>query len=60
MKDLFYALKSGEKVIFKDVRKLWKQKIFLSALRLADGKLLILAANKLLEDPFNILSLKNT
>jgi SAM-dependent methyltransferase len=56
MRNLFHALKPGEKVIFKDARKLWKQKVFLSTLRLTDGKLLILAADKLLEDPFNVYS----
>lgn len=48
---LFYDLKAGEQRILQDKRKLWKQKVYLSALRLSDGELLIVATDKLLEDP---------
>lgn len=51
MDALFYHLQAGETLILQDKRKLWKQEVYLSALRLADGELLIVATNHLLEDP---------
>ncbi|WP_242602106.1 IS4 family transposase [Legionella yabuuchiae] len=48
---LLYDLKPGEQRVLKDKRKLWKQLVYLSALRLPDGELLIVATDTLLEDP---------
>lgn len=48
---LFYDLKSGEKRVLQDKRKVWKQKVYLSALRLSDGELLIVATDVLMDDP---------
>ena len=48
---LFYDLKPGEQRILSGKRKFWKQRVYLSALRLADGELLIVATDQLLEDP---------
>jgi hypothetical protein len=51
---LFYDLKSGEQRVMRDPRKLWKQKIYLSGLRLSDGDLLIVATDKLQENPIEL------
>jgi len=51
MNALFYHLRAGEALILQDKRKLWKQAVYLSALRLTDGELLIVATDRLLEDP---------
>lgn len=48
---LFHNLKPGEQRILRDKRKLWKQTVYLSALRLSDGELLIVATDQLLADP---------
>jgi hypothetical protein len=51
MDALFYDLKPGEQRILRGKRKCWKQRVYLSALRLSDGELLIIATDKLVEDP---------
>jgi hypothetical protein len=51
---LFYDLRPGKQRILQDKRKLWKQKVYLSALRLSDGKLLIVATDNLLVDPIGL------
>lgn len=48
---LFYGLKSGEQRVLQGARKLWDQKIHLSALRLQDGELLILATDSAHDSP---------
>lgn len=48
---LFYDLKPGEQRVLQGLRKLWKQKVYLSALRLVDGELLIVATDYLMESP---------
>lgn len=48
---LFYDLKPGEQRVLQDKRKLWKQTVYLSALRLADGELLIVAMDHLVDKP---------
>jgi hypothetical protein len=48
---LFYDLKSGEQRILADKRTIWAQTIYLSALRLPDGELLIVATDSLMADP---------
>ena len=55
---LFYDLKPGEQRILQGLRKLWKQKVYLSALRLADGELLIVATDHLMESPIQHYSLR--
>jgi Transposase DDE domain len=45
---LFYDLRPGERRVIAQPRKLWKQTVYLSALRLSDGELLIVATDKLL------------
>lgn len=42
---LFYGIKPGEQLKLHGQRKLWEQTVFLSALRLADGELLIVATD---------------
>lgn len=51
---LFYDLKPGDRRILRDKRKLWNQKVYLSALRLSDGEFLIVATDRLLEDPISL------
>lgn len=51
---LFYDLKPGEQRVIPGKRKLWKQQVYLSALRLSDGELLLLAADKLLDNPVDL------
>jgi len=51
VKDLFHDLQSGSQRILSDARKLWGQAVYLSALRLPDGELLIVATDSLLPDP---------
>jgi len=48
---LFYDLKPGEQRIIQNKRKLWKQQVYLSALRLTDGEFLIVATDSLMSDP---------
>lgn len=48
---LFYDLKPGEQKVLQEKRKLWKQRVYLSALRLTDGQLLILATAHLMDAP---------
>lgn len=48
---LFYKLKLGEQKVLSDKRRLWKQHVYLSALRLSDGKLLVVATDQLMENP---------
>lgn len=47
---LFHDLKPGERRVLFGKRKLWKQQVYLSALRLSNGELLILATDKFLEN----------
>lgn len=51
---LFYSLKPGEQHLLEGKRKLWKQRVYLSALRLSDGELLIVATDQLYEDPIGL------
>jgi Transposase DDE domain len=51
---LFYRLKPGEQRILRGSRKLWKQRVYLSALRLTNGELLIVATDKSVEDPIGL------
>lgn len=55
---LFYDLKPGEQRVIQDLRKLWKQKVYLSALRLADGELLIVATDHLMDKPIQHYALR--
>jgi Transposase DDE domain len=48
---LFRFLKVGEQLIIKEARKVTDVEVYLSALRLEDGKLLILASSELIEQP---------
>jgi Transposase DDE domain len=48
---LFYDLKAGEYRVLQNKRKFWQQHVYLSALRLADGELLIVATDQLMQDP---------
>lgn len=48
---LFQDLKAGEQRVLPDERTVWNQRVFLSALRLTDGELLIVATDTLLPDP---------
>jgi len=48
---LFYDLKPGEHRVIQNKRKLWKQHVYLSALRLTDGALLIVATDSLMPEP---------
>jgi len=48
---LFRLLKVGEQLIIRDARKVTDVDVYLSALRLDDGKLLILASSELIEQP---------
>jgi len=48
---LFRDLKAGEQRVLTKARTMWKQSIYLSALRLSDGDLLIVATDSLLADP---------
>ena len=48
---LFYDLKPGEQKSLHGKRKFSKQRVYLSALRLADGELLIVATDQLMDDP---------
>lgn len=55
---LFHDLQPGEQRILHGLRKLWKQKVYLSALRLSDGELLILATDHLMESPIQHYALR--
>jgi hypothetical protein len=48
---LFQDLQPGHQRILPDPRKLWEQMVYLSALRLPDGELLIVATDSLMIDP---------
>lgn len=48
---LFQDLLVGCQRILSDPRKLWEQKVYLAALRLPDGELLIVATDSLMADP---------
>lgn len=48
---LFRDLKVGEQRALADARLMWKQRLYLSALHLSDGDLLIVATDGLLIDP---------
>lgn len=47
---LFYDLKPEEQRVISDKRKVWKHQLYLAALRLLDGDLLIVATNEPPED----------
>lgn len=49
--ELFRDLSVGSQRILPDPRKLWEQTVYLSALRLSDGELLIVATDSLMADP---------
>ncbi|QBS11359.1 IS4 family transposase (plasmid) [Legionella geestiana] len=51
---LFYDLKPGEQRKLRGERRLWKQKVWLSALRLTDGELLIVATDKEVDSPIEL------
>ena len=55
---LFYDLKPGEQRVLRGLRKLWNQKVYLSALRLVDGELLIIATDHLMESPIQHYTLR--
>jgi hypothetical protein len=40
--------------VLQDKRKVWRQKVYLSALRLTDGELLIVATDTLMDNPFSL------
>jgi hypothetical protein len=48
---LFRFLKVGEQLIIREARKVTDAEVYLSALRLEDGTLLILASSELIEQP---------
>jgi hypothetical protein len=48
---LFQDLQSAQQRVLSDPRKLWGQTVYLAALRLPDGELLIVATGHLLDDP---------
>lgn len=49
--ELFWDLQVNQQRILSDSRKLWEQTVYLSALRLTDGELLIVATDTLMTDP---------
>lgn len=51
VKDLFHDVQPGSERVLSGVRQLWGEAVYLSALRLADGELLIVATDRLLPDP---------
>ncbi len=51
METLFRDLQAGQQRILVDARKMWGQPVYLAALRLSDGELLIVATDRLLVDP---------
>jgi hypothetical protein len=51
---LFYDLPPGEQRLLQGKRKLWKQEVYLSGLRLLNGEFLIVATDKLLEEPISL------
>jgi hypothetical protein len=53
---LFYDLKPGEQRVLQDKRKVWKQEVYLAALRLSSGELLIVATDKYVESPIHLYS----
>lgn len=55
---LFYDLKPGEQRIITDKRKIWKHDLYLAALRLSDGDLLIVATNERPENAIKIYGLR--
>ena len=52
--NLFRRLSKGEHVVFFKPRKMLGQNVYLSALRLDDGELLILVSNRFCHDPIAI------
>jgi hypothetical protein len=55
---LFYTLKPGDIKHLSQLRPLGQCKVYLSALRLADGELLIVASNRLTQDAIQIYGLR--
>lgn len=51
VESLFWNLQAGQQCVLSDPRKVWEQTVYLSALRLSDGELLIVATDRLLADP---------
>lgn len=55
---LFYLLKPGEMLTIKDVRRLGKQPVYLSGLRLSEGELLIVAGDRFEPEAIRIYGLR--
>lgn len=55
---MFYTLKPGEIKSLSRLRPLGQCQVYLSALRLADGELLIVASNRLTQDAVKIYGLR--
>jgi len=55
---LFYDLKPGEQRAIADRRKIWGHRVYLAALRLSDGDLLIVATNQEPEGAIKIYGLR--
>lgn len=55
---LFRSLRVGESTVLRKPRHISGQPVWLSALRLQDGKLLILASNRKYADPLRVYSLR--
>ncbi len=55
---LFYDLKPGESRIIIDKRKVWKHHLYLAALKLLDGELLIVATNEPPENAIKIYGIR--
>lgn len=55
---LFYDLKPGEQRVLQGARKLWGQRVYLSALRFNSGELLIVATDHFMESPIQHYALR--
>lgn len=55
---LFHDLKPGEQRVIPDKRKVWKHHLYLAALRLVDGDLLIVATDQPAEDAIKLYGLR--
>ena len=58
VESLFRSLAIGESTVLRKPRHISGQPVYLSALRLGDGELLILASNRKLADPLAVYSLR--
>jgi hypothetical protein len=54
----FNQLKPGEVLTIKDIRRLGKQSVYLSGLRLSDGELLIVAGDRFESEAIRIYGLR--